>query len=139
MGRQRPSDELKATYRPTGRPIGPRRHGSPAGYLAHRRDETEPCDLCRAAWREDERRRRAARAERDHVKLGRPRVATNPDVVARIVDDRAAGLSYAAIAAHLAGDSVPPPGSATRWWPTTVKAIAERAADPDSAAVKQAR
>ena len=73
------------------------------------------------------------------MRIGRPRVTANPDVVARIVEDRAAGLSFTAIAAGLAADSVPPPGIAKRWWAMTVRAIIERAADPDSGPAERGR
>lgn len=82
-----------------------------------------------AAISEDERdrirqRTKAALAAKKAagVRLGRPSLL--PDaVVARIVDQRAAGVSFAKIAAALNEDAVPTAQGGKRWYPATVKAV----------------
>lgn len=61
------------------------------------------------------------------VRLGRP--STLPlEVVRRIVDARAAGQSYPAIAASLNDDGVPTAHGGARWYPATVRNV-ERGQD----------
>ena len=60
------------------------------------------------------------------MSFGRARM-TNPEVVARIVAERAAGGSYTAIAAGLDADAVPTPNGAQRWQKTTVVRLHGRA------------
>jgi len=56
------------------------------------------------------------------VRLGRPRSLPD-DVVARIVADRAAGLTLRAIADRLNTEGVPTALGAASWWPNTVRGI----------------
>ena len=82
-----------------------------------------------AAISEDERdrirqRTKAALAAKKAagVRLGRP--ATLPaELVARIVTDRASGVSFGKIAAALNADGVPTAQGGKRWYPATVKAV----------------
>ena len=82
-----------------------------------------------AAISEDERdrirqRTKAALAAKKAagVRLGRP--PTLPaEVVARIVTDRASGVSFGKIAAALNADGVPTAQGGKRWYPATVKAV----------------
>ena len=82
-----------------------------------------------AAISEDERdrirqRTKAALAAKKAagVRLGRP--STLPaEVVARIVADRASGVSFGKIAAALNADGVPTAQGGKRWYPATVKAV----------------
>ena len=82
-----------------------------------------------AAISEDERdrirqRTKAALAAKKAagVRLGRP--STLPaEVVARIVTDRASGVSFGKIAAALNADGVPTAQGGKRWYPATVKAV----------------
>ena len=82
-----------------------------------------------AAISEDERdrirqRTKAALAAKKAagVRLGRP--STLPAaVVARIVTDRASGVSFGKIAAALNADGVPTAQGGKRWYPATVKAV----------------
>ncbi len=60
-----------------------------------------------------------AEAKARGASFGRTRM-TDPEVVARIVTERAAGRSYAAIAAGLDAACVPTPNGAQRWHKTTV-------------------
>ena len=56
------------------------------------------------------------------VRLGRP--STLPaEVVARIVTDRASGVSFGKIAAAVNTDGVPTAQGGKRWYPATVKAV----------------
>lgn len=57
---------------------------------------------------------------------GRPRVIA-PEAVARVHALRSEGLSFAAMADRLTGEGVPTPGE--RWWPETVRRLAQRAPD----------
>ncbi len=59
------------------------------------------------------------------VRLGRP-PAVPADVVDRIRDHRAEGLSYAAIGQLLDADGVPRGHGGQRWYPATVRAVALR-------------
>lgn len=66
------------------------------------------------------------------VRLGRPR--TLPDAVTtRIVSDRRAGISLAAIAHVLNEEGIPTARGGARWYPSTVKAVLV-SAELDSAA-----
>jgi hypothetical protein len=56
------------------------------------------------------------------VRLGRPSTLP-PEVVARIVTDRASGISFGKIAAALNSDGVPTAQAGKRWYPATVKAV----------------
>jgi DNA invertase Pin-like site-specific DNA recombinase len=67
------------------------------------------------------------------VQLGRPR-AVSPEVVARIVAERAAGKSLAKIAAGLDADGVPTPHGAARWYGNTVNRIVKSEARRTTAA-----
>ena len=82
-----------------------------------------------AAISEDERDRirqrpKAALAAKTAagVRLGRPS-ALPAEVVARIVTDRASGVSFGKIAAALNTDGVPTAQGGKRWYPATVKAV----------------
>jgi len=56
------------------------------------------------------------------VKLGRPRAL--PDaVVARIVRERSAGLTFAAIAEGLNADGIPTALGRARWWPESARQV----------------
>lgn len=57
------------------------------------------------------------------VRLGRPRTL-DPAVAERIRNEHAAGASLAAIARALNDESVPTAQGGTKWWPSTVRAIA---------------
>jgi len=76
---------------------------------------------------EDERDRQRTKAalaakKAAGVRLGRP--STLPaEVVARIVTDRASGVSFGKIAAALNADGVPTAQGGKRWYPATVKAV----------------
>ncbi len=56
------------------------------------------------------------------VRLGRPSLLP-ADVVARIVNERAAGKSLPAIAQALETDSIPTAQGGARWWPATVAKV----------------
>lgn len=58
------------------------------------------------------------------VRLGRPS-ALPREVVARIVTDRASGMSFGRIAATLNDDGVATAQGGRRWYPATVKAVLE--------------
>jgi DNA invertase Pin-like site-specific DNA recombinase len=63
-----------------------------------------------------------AAARSKGVRLGGPQLLTN-DVVARIVDERRAGLSLPVIAAGLERDRVPTARGRGRWYPSTIAAV----------------
>jgi DNA invertase Pin-like site-specific DNA recombinase len=67
-------------------------------------------------------RTREAMAEKrkQGVRFGRP-VSLDPEVRARIVLEREAGKSLAAIAAALNADGVPTAQDGRQWWPSTVR------------------
>ena len=82
-----------------------------------------------AAISEDERdrirqRTKAALAAKKAagVRLGRPSTLPS-EVVARIIEERAAGASFAKIALALNADAVPTAQGGARWYPATVKAV----------------
>lgn len=82
-----------------------------------------------AAISEDERDRirqctKAALAAKKAagVRLGRPSMLP-AEVVARIVTDRASGVSFGKIAVALNADGVPTAQGGKRWYPATVKAV----------------
>jgi hypothetical protein len=52
-----------------------------------------------------------------------------PAIVTRVLAERTAGRSYAAIAAGLTADGVVTPGQAAHWYPMTVRTIEQRAKD----------
>ena len=56
------------------------------------------------------------------VRLGRPRTMT-ADVVERVLQERKAGCTLAAIANGLNADGVPTARGGLRWYPSTVKAV----------------
>ena len=56
------------------------------------------------------------------VRLGRPS-GLPTDVIARIVDERAQGLSLPAIARGLEADAVPTARGGGRWYPSTIAAV----------------
>lgn len=75
-----------------------------------------------------QRTREALAAKRAQgVRLGRPSVLP-VEVVARIIDQRAAGCSYPAIADALNADGVPTARGGGRWYPATVRNV-ERGQD----------
>ena len=53
-----------------GRPRQPIRHGTPAGYIAHRRRGEEPCPECVASY---------ADKQRAYYEQNRAEIADNPD------------------------------------------------------------
>lgn len=68
------------------------------------------------------------------VRLGRPR-ALPDDVVARVVDERARGATFRAIADRLNAEGVATGHGGAQWWPATVRdvlASAEREAERDA-------
>ena len=56
--------------------------------------------------------------------LGRPRTLPNK-VVERIVRERARGRTWSAIADGLNGDGVPTAQGGLRWYPATVRSVAD--------------
>lgn len=56
------------------------------------------------------------------AKLGRP-VTVDPGVRARVLELRASGMSFAAVARTLDTERVPTSHGAERWWPSTVRQI----------------
>ncbi|MDD9206724.1 recombinase family protein [Georgenia sp. 10Sc9-8] len=81
-------------------------------------------ELIGARTREGLAQRRA-----EGVRLGRP--ATVPAyVVTRIAAARAEGSSWAKIADALNADGVPTAQGGARWWPATVRKVADRAPTP---------
>lgn len=85
-------------------------------------------------------RRQAAQTRRPPASAGR-RPTVPPEIVERMRVRRAAGESYRSIAAGLTADGIPTAHEGRRWWASTVRAIAERVADPraGSALVQRAR
>ena len=65
--------------------------------------------------------------KRQGVKLGRP-ITVEPDVVKRIRNLRADGLSYGAIAEWMNVYGIPTTSGGKRWWPETVRQIDQREA-----------
>lgn len=127
-GRQPPSAATRADYRPLGRPRQPIVHGTAAGYSAHRKQHEAQCDACLAARRAANRRYAAkTRAARPPARLGRPAIFIAPEIVTRVLTERSVGQSYAVIAAGFMADGIPPPGTAKRWYPGTVRTIEMRA------------
>lgn len=63
-----------------------------------------------------------AQRRREGVRLGRPSTLS-PAVVARIVAERAAGATLAAIGAGLEADNVPTAQGGARWYPATVRKV----------------
>jgi len=127
-GRTPPLPEIAATYRTLGRPPQPIVHGTAAGYAAHRRRGEEPCVMCRDVRRQRTVQRRAERlSQRAPAHIGRPPIKVEPATTARVLAERAAGRSYAAIAADLARDGLATPGLALRWYAGTVRTIEQRA------------
>jgi DNA invertase Pin-like site-specific DNA recombinase len=61
------------------------------------------------------------------VRLGRPRTLS-ADVTARVVSERASGMTMAAIADGLNSDSVPTARGGAAWYPSTVAAVLKSAA-----------
>ena len=56
------------------------------------------------------------------VRLGRPRVM-DETTTQRIISERQAGRTLAAIAEGLNADGVPTARGGTKWWPSTVKGV----------------
>jgi len=71
--------------------------------------------------------RRAAALPPGNLTRGR-KPAVPPQVAKRIRDERSAGKSLRQIADQLNADSVPTAHGGERWWPSTVRAILQRAA-----------
>jgi hypothetical protein len=69
--------------------------------------------------------RRATRPTPKRERRGRPR-AVAPDVVERIREARAAGLSLRQIADGLNADRTPTAQGGIRWWPSTVRSVLGR-------------
>jgi hypothetical protein len=69
--------------------------------------------------------RRPARPRYKPERTGRPPTLA-PDVVERIRDARAAGLSLRQIADQLNADGTPTAHGGLRWWPSTVRSILRR-------------
>jgi hypothetical protein len=61
---------------------------------------------------------------------GGRRPAVPDEVMARTGESRAAGLSYARIAAFLTLDGVPTVDGGRRWWASTVRGVAARRSTP---------
>ena len=66
--------------------------------------------------------RRPARPRPGPKPTGRPQ-AVSPDVVERIRDARAAGMSLRQIADGLNADGTPTARGGVRWWPSTVRSV----------------
>jgi hypothetical protein len=67
----------------------------------------------------------AARPRAKPQRTGRPR-AVAPDVVERIREARAAGLSLRQIADGLNADHTPTAQGGVRWWPSTIRYVLDR-------------
>lgn len=67
-------------------------------------------------------RRRVSRPRLERATRGRPPTVA-PEIVERICASRAAGASFARIAAELERDGVPTAHGGARWWPSTVRGI----------------
>lgn len=78
-------------------------------------------------------RRRAASVRPPAVKPGR-KPSVPPDVVERIQVARASGRSLRQIASDLNAEGTPTGHGGTRWWPSTVRAVLQRATPGSSAA-----
>ena len=78
-------------------------------------------------------RRQAALARRPPTPPGR-KASVPPRVLARIRIARAAGRSYRQIAADLNASRVPTAHGGRQWWPSTVRAVLQRAARATAAA-----
>jgi DNA invertase Pin-like site-specific DNA recombinase len=72
-----------------------------------------------------QRTKAALKAKQEQgVRLGRPQTLPD-DVVERIVQARASGLSLPAIAKQLEADEVPTARGGGRWYPSAIKAVCE--------------
>jgi DNA invertase Pin-like site-specific DNA recombinase len=80
-----------------------------------------------------EQRRAATRARPARRPPGR-KPSVPQELVERIASARATGASYHRIAAELNAEGVPTAHGGKRWWPSTVRAVLERAASADRAA-----
>jgi hypothetical protein len=70
-------------------------------------------------------RRQAARQQPTTARRGRP--TTLPEeIVRRIKHEHSTGTSLAQIARGLETDTIPTAHGATRWWPSTVRAVLKR-------------
>ena len=78
-------------------------------------------------------RRHAALARMPAVLPGR-KPSVHPRVVARITAARAAGESFRQIAAELNASGAPTAHGGQQWWPSTVRAVLQRAARASAAA-----
>lgn len=72
-------------------------------------------------------RRRTARPRLEPASRGR-KPAVPSEVAKRIRDERAAGKSLRQIAANLNADRIPTAHDGENWWPSTVRAVLQRAA-----------
>jgi hypothetical protein len=79
-----------------------------------------------------ERKQEARRAHRPSVRLGR-RPGLPPEVVHRILSERARGESIGEITRKLNADGVPTAQGGRNWWPSTVRAVLVRS-DPSKSA-----
>ena len=75
-------------------------------------------------------RRRTARPRLEPSARGR-KVAVPPEIVRRMHHERSAGKSLRQIAGNLNAARVPTAHSGERWWPSTVRAVLQRAQEPD--------
>lgn len=71
-------------------------------------------------------RRRTARPRLEPKTRGR-KPTVLPEVARRIRDERSAGMSLREIADRLNEDRIPTAHGGERWWPSTVRAVLERA------------
>jgi DNA invertase Pin-like site-specific DNA recombinase len=72
-------------------------------------------------------RRRTAPRRLEATPRGR-KPAVPPEIAKRIRDERSSGASLRQIAANLNADRIPTVHGGERWWPSTVRAILQRAA-----------
>jgi len=72
-------------------------------------------------------RRRSARKRTQPATAGRPPVLS-PELVRRIHAERAAGKSLGEIARNLNASGTPTAHGGAKWWPSSVRAILQRAA-----------